>query len=238
MAGIKISALPTTGTAAAADEASTNTLGGVPTVKRTLAQLVIGGLLGTGPFVLGGNVALGANFISRAGTAAGLSLDTSNNATFSGNLTVSGTGTSSIAGLFDISGASAGQIKFPATQNASADTNTLDDYEEGTWTPNQGAGLTVVGAFSSVGIYTKVGRKVTVSGNVVGATSVALTAGGIITSNLPFTVDAAVPYIGSITNNAVTAGGQSYAAGGTTNLYGDTVIAANTAIFFSVTYFI
>jgi len=36
--------------------------------------------------------------------------------------------------LLDISGASAGQIKFPATQNASADANTLDDYEEGTWT--------------------------------------------------------------------------------------------------------
>src|SRR4030066_820181 len=28
-----------------------------------------------------------------------------------------------------------GQIKFPATQNASADANTLDDYEEGTFTP-------------------------------------------------------------------------------------------------------
>jgi len=29
-----------------------------------------------------------------------------------------------------------GQIVFPATQNASSDANTLDDYEEGTWTPN------------------------------------------------------------------------------------------------------
>lgn len=28
-----------------------------------------------------------------------------------------------------------GNIKFPATQAASADANTLDDYEEGTWTP-------------------------------------------------------------------------------------------------------
>ena len=26
-------------------------------------------------------------------------------------------------------------IIFPATQNASSDVNTLDDYEEGTWTP-------------------------------------------------------------------------------------------------------
>lgn len=36
-----------------------------------------------------------------------------------------------------------GQIKLPATQNASTDANTLDDYEENTWTPadNSGAGL-------------------------------------------------------------------------------------------------
>jgi hypothetical protein len=34
----------------------------------------------------------------------------------------------------------AGQLKFPATQAASADVNTLDDYEEGTWTPSDGSG--------------------------------------------------------------------------------------------------
>ncbi len=61
--------------------------------------------------------------------------------------------------LLDISGASGGQIKFPATQNASANANTLDDYEEGTWTPTatSSAGtITTVGAVS--GSYTKVGR--------------------------------------------------------------------------------
>ena len=52
-------------------------------------------------------------------------------------------------------------ITFPATQNASSNANTLDDYEEGTWTPTDvsGAGLTfanVTGAF-----YTKVGNLVT-----------------------------------------------------------------------------
>lgn len=53
-------------------------------------------------------------------------------------LTISGATT--IGGLLDISGASAGQIKFPATQNASTDANTLDDYEEGTWTPTDASG--------------------------------------------------------------------------------------------------
>jgi hypothetical protein len=51
-------------------------------------------------------------------------------------------------------------ITFPATQSASSNANTLDDYEEGTWTPTVGSGatLTVSGAF-----YTKVGRQVTIN---------------------------------------------------------------------------
>lgn len=32
--------------------------------------------------------------------------------------------------------ATGGQIQFPSSQNASSNANTLDDYEEGTWTPN------------------------------------------------------------------------------------------------------
>ncbi|NDD54339.1 hypothetical protein EBZ39_10760 [bacterium] len=67
---------------------------------------------------------------------------------------------------------------------------TFLDYEEGTWTPNQGAGLVVVGAFSSNGTYTKVGRLVTVTGNVTGATSIACSAAGVICSNLPFNTNA------------------------------------------------
>ena len=55
-----------------------------------------------------------------------------------------------------------GQIKFPATQNASADANTLDDYEEGTWSPTWAAGGGSATASSS-GMYTKVGRLVTVN---------------------------------------------------------------------------
>jgi hypothetical protein len=49
-------------------------------------------------------------------------------------------------------------ITFPATQSASTDANTLDDYEEGTWTP-VGNGVTV----SGTGQYTKIGNIVSVS---------------------------------------------------------------------------
>ena len=51
-------------------------------------------------------------------------------------------------------------ITFPATQSASSDANTLDDYEEGTWTPTDasGAGLSIT---SSTSYYIKIGRQVT-----------------------------------------------------------------------------
>jgi hypothetical protein len=55
--------------------------------------------------------------------------------------------------------ASGSGITFPATQSASTNVNTLDDYEEGTWTPTDasGNGLT----FSSVSAYyTKIGDMV------------------------------------------------------------------------------
>lgn len=52
-------------------------------------------------------------------------------------------------------------VSFPATQVASSDPNTLDDYEEGAWTPTDGsgAGLTLT---VNAARYTKVGGLVVV----------------------------------------------------------------------------
>jgi hypothetical protein len=55
-----------------------------------------------------------------------------------------------------------GQIQFPATQVASSGANTLDDYEEGTFTPTI-VGTTAAGAgtyTTQVGFYTKIGNRV------------------------------------------------------------------------------
>jgi len=51
-------------------------------------------------------------------------------------------------------------ITFPATQSASTDANTLDDYEEGTWTPTDasGAGLTLT--INTTSNYVKIGSMV------------------------------------------------------------------------------
>jgi hypothetical protein len=55
-------------------------------------------------------------------------------------------------------------ITFPATQSDSTNANTLDDYEEGTWTPSIGGTATYGGA--QFGRYTKIGRSVTLLGVV------------------------------------------------------------------------
>ena len=77
------------------------------------------------------------------------------------NLSVTGTGkfgTTVSVGAATPSASGAG-ITFPATQSASTDANTLDDYEEGTWTPTDasGAGLTVSITYAT---YTKIGNTV------------------------------------------------------------------------------
>lgn len=101
---------------------------------------------------------------------------------------ISGT-TGTFTGLVDISAAGAGQIQFPATQNASANANTLDDYEEGTFTPTLQFGGSTTGityGATRLGSYTKVGRM------VYGALRFVLTSKGSATglasvAGLPFT---------------------------------------------------
>lgn len=54
-----------------------------------------------------------------------------------------------------------GQLKFPATQVASSDANTLDDYEEGTWTPATNTSGITINAIQNAN-YIKIGRFVQV----------------------------------------------------------------------------
>ncbi len=76
---------------------------------------------------------------------------------------------------------SAGQIVFPATQNASTNPNTLDDYKEGIFTPKLlfgGEAVGMDGSFSAS--YTKIGRivnflimiKLTAKGSSSGAATI------------------------------------------------------------------
>lgn len=90
-----------------------------------------------------------------------------------------------------------GQIAFPASQNASADVNTLDDYEEGTWTPT--LSCNTVGNLSitysaQLGVYTKIGRQVHASFYIVTSAMTHTTASGRLTISLPMAAATATYY--------------------------------------------
>jgi len=81
-------------------------------------------------------------------------------------------------------------ITFPATQSASSNANTLDDYEEGTWTPAITYGDSTGTVTFSDATYTKVGRLVTIFLTMTPATtfSVNSSSGTPRITGLPFTV--------------------------------------------------
>ena len=107
------------------------------------------------------------------------------------------TGTMTFASTIGVGGAtpaaSGAGITFPATASLSSNANTLDDYEEGTWTPTYVAGGT---NFSSVtyeqqtGRYTKIGRiiilTVAISTNAITKGSAS---GDVYIAGLPFQSD-------------------------------------------------
>ena len=59
--------------------------------------------------------------------------------------------------------ASGAGITFPATQSASSNANTLDDYERGTWTPTIIPGIGTVVTQTCSGSYVKIGKLVYVT---------------------------------------------------------------------------
>jgi len=79
-------------------------------------------------------------------------------------------------------------ITFPATQSASTDANTLDDYEEGTWTPTFEGGTTnpTLTYAAQVARYTKIGNVVTVNGRIRVGTISSAGSGTCFIAGLPF----------------------------------------------------
>jgi hypothetical protein len=127
-------------------------------------------------------------------------------------------------------------ITFPATQSASTDANTLDDYEEGTFTPSAGAQISGTGLTFS-GKYTKIGNIVNTQILVTG-TSIATTGGGTLMSGLPFTVSSSAGGIslGSYADQANSSWrGTFYYS---TSIYScSTSTSGGSSLFFSGQYF-
>jgi hypothetical protein len=110
------------------------------------------------------------------GGSEAMRINSSGNVQFTGNIALGGT-TPTTSGT---------GISFPAALSASSDANTLDDYEEGSWTPSVGGTATYS---AQHGIYVKVGRLVYVRGTCT-ISSIGSGATNSITG-LPFTLSSA-----------------------------------------------
>ena len=107
----------------------------------------------------------------------------------------------------------AGQINFPDTQNASADANTLDDYEEGTWTPAWTQGFSATNYNLQHGKYVKVGGMVSVF------CSIGMTASGTTATSDPLRIELPFTAVSGMNNFVGTAVVQSGAALDTESAY-------------------
>ena len=122
-------------------------------------------------------------------------------------------------------------ITFPATQSASSDANTLDDYEEGTWTPSVGGTATYT---AQRGNYTKIGRVVHFAGVLV-ISSIG-TGSTTVVSGLPFTAKSQdsggfqVAYFGSSATNIVSIFGTVDDSGTTFRFYSLTAAGATSGV--------
>jgi len=149
-----------------------------------------------------------------------------------------------------------GQIAFPATAVPSADANTIDDYEEGTWTvvwscSTSGAITPLAG--TTTGAYTKIGRQVSISGGF-NVDSVSSPTGTLTLRGLPFTsvdenscktavaiypynlqTSAATSMVGDLANNSAYIRVSHFAAGVRTSSADD--IKAGSQIVINATYF-
>jgi hypothetical protein len=145
-------------------------------------------------------------------------------------------------------------ITFPASQLASTNANTLDDYEEGTWTPALSAdgGASGQAYIQQLGMYTKIGDVVAVQGTIY------LNGVGTLTGNvgitLPFSTlsgtsgSVAALFITGLTTSTVAecmtiASGSNFAylriktaAAASYSLTAQADIATNTYILFQITY--
>jgi len=127
------------------------------------ASITLAGNTGTAAtmFLTEPNIVLGGNAVT---TAATLYINNAPTEATNNYALFVDAGTSRFDGLVDLA---SGQITFPATQSASGDANTLDDYEEGTFTPTivpaSGSGVTTD---IQTGNYTKVGSWVHCEGYI------------------------------------------------------------------------
>jgi len=241
----------------------------------TASALVVGGGAGAAPATtttgtgvvtaLGVNTGTAGAFVVNGGALGTPSSGTVTNLTGTASININGTvgATTATTGKFTTvqaattmgvgaatPSASGAGITFPATQSASTDANTLDDYEEGTWTPAVTFGGAAVGVTYSIyntGQYTKVGRIVTVCG-ILDLSSKGTSVGNVSITGLPFS--GSLFGGAALTLYGLTFSGQAYGQpnlsamalfqilAGTRTQLTDTAFANDTSIAIEITYYV
>lgn len=114
-----------------------------------------------------------------------------------------------------------GQLVFPAVQVPSANVNTLDDYEEGTWAPVltfSTPGNLAVAYLFQIGGYTKIGRQVFINFLVVTSTFTHTTASGtLLITGLPFASGIPTSVSFAVDFQGITKAGYTQISGRTAN---------------------
>ena len=133
--------------------------------------------------------------------------------------------------------ASGAGITFPATVNLSSNANTLDDYEEGTFTPTVANGANTNTLSNVYAYYTKIGNQVMIQGTVNATVVTANILTYVTLGNLPFSP--LQTSIGScFANNNIRSGNIQAIVGQTYLFFGvDSQLVAGAEIFqYSITY--
>ena len=141
--------------------------------------------------------------------------------------------------------ASGAGITFPATQSASTDVNTLDDYEEGTWTPVLSSSGDITTTLNiQKAVYTKIGNYVYCICSFQIAT-ISGTSGYLQITGLPFTAvtgNGTILLMRGYCESAFpnTYGATGYGSGGTTVYTGGTIsaISAGNYNYMAITYLV
>jgi len=196
-------------------------------------------------YVQDANIAQHAWYGAPSGTAG-------NAATFTQILAITKGGTLALEGNTPQTGVG---ITFPATQSASSNANTLDDYEEGTFTATLTCTTsgTITLGYNTL-YYTKIGRQVTILG-YLSVNSVSSPVGNVQLNGLPFTVlggniarpvlniradglttGATTSIIGELSENTTAGTIFKYSAGSVAALAGN--VQAGSNLVLSATYFV
>lgn len=171
----------------------TMTLGGTPASALLAGVSLTLGWTGTLSVSRGGTgtgtAGIGAFNNITGYTASGATGTTSTNLVFSTSPTLTTPKVTTTLGVGNATPSASGAgVSFPATQSASTDPNTLDDYEEGTFNCSYGTFSNISGSWGqAVCTYTKIGRQVFVNATISGTGIGVNTNGYIQFTGMPFT---------------------------------------------------